>query len=119
MTWGLLKVGPWLGLAAAALVIWGLWGELGAIQTKLDAANSVIEQREKDAEANAKAVAQLAQKLNDTETKVITVTEKIYAAPITRECAQSPAMRAATDGVRHLLQGGGTGDSAKPSAPLR
>jgi hypothetical protein len=116
----LLKVGPWAALVVATLVIWGMWGELGAVQTKLDAANAVIDQREKDAKANAIAVAQLAQKLTDTETKVITVTEKIYAAPVTRECAQSPAMRAASSGVRQLLlQGGEAGDSAKPAAPLR
>ena len=121
MPWGLfLKAGPWLGLALSALVIWGLWGQLGAAQSKLNAANAVIDQREKDAKANAIAVAQLAQKLSDTETKVITVTEKIYAAPITRECAQSPAMRAATDGVRQLLLSGGqAGDSTKPAPALR
>tara|TARA_R110000868_G_scaffold34737_12_gene125247 strand:+ start:5770 stop:6135 length:366 start_codon:yes stop_codon:yes gene_type:complete len=121
MPWGLLlKAGPWLALAFAGVVIWGLWGQLDAAQTKLAAAETVIKQREEDAKANAIAVAQLAQKLNDTETKVITVTEKIYAAPITRECAQSPAMRAATDGVRQLLLSGGQArDSAKPPASLR
>jgi hypothetical protein len=85
----------------------------------LKAANAVIEQREADAKANAIAVAQLAQKLTDTETKVITVTEKIYAAPVTRECAASPAMRAASDGVRNILSGGQAGHSGQPSAPLR
>ena len=120
MPWGLLlKAGPWLGLAVAALVIWGLWGQLDAANSKLDAANAVIQQREKDAKANAIAVAQLAQKLNDTETKVITVVEKVYAAPVTRECAQSPAMRAATDGVRLILQGGGAGHSAQPPVAVR
>jgi hypothetical protein len=120
MPWGLLlKAGPWLGLGVAALVIWGLWGQLGTAQAKLKAANAVIEQREADAKANAIAVAQLAQKLNDTETKVVTVTEKVYAAPVTRECAQSPAMRAATDGVRALLSGGQAGHRAQPATPLR
>jgi hypothetical protein len=120
MPWGLLlKGGPWLGLAAAALVIWGLWGQLGAAQSKLNAANAVIKQREEDAKANAIAVAQLAQKLNDTETKVITVTERVYAAPVTRECAASPAMRAASDGVRDILQSGQAGHSAKPAPPVR
>lgn len=121
MPWGiLLKGGPWLGLAAAALVIWGLWGQLEAAEVKLSAANAVIEQREKDAKANAIVVAQLAQKLTDTETKVITVTEKIYAAPVTRECAQSPAMRAASDGVRQLLLSGGqAGDRPQPVATVR
>ncbi len=106
-------------LALAAVALWGMWGRLEAAETKLAAANAVIEQREKDAKANAIAVAQLAQKLADTETKVITVTEKIYAAPITRECAASPSMRAASDGVRALISGGQAGDRAKPAAPLR
>lgn len=120
MPWALLlRVGPWAALAVAALVIWGLWGELGAAETKLKAANAVIEQREKDAKANAIAVAQLAQKLSDTETKVITVTEKVYAAPVTRECAQSHAMRAASSGVRDILSSGQAGGSAKPPTPLR
>jgi len=105
MPWGLLlKVGPWLALATAAVVIWGLWGRLEAAETRLAAANAVIEQREADAKANAIAIAQLAQKLTDTETKVITVTEKIYAAPITRECAASPSMKAASEGVRELIR---------------
>ena len=105
MPWGLLlKAGPWLALATAAVVIWGLWGRLEAAEVKLDAANAVIEQREADAKANAIAVAQLAQKLTDTETKVITVTERIYSAPVTRECAASPSMRAASDGIRELLK---------------
>jgi len=120
MPWGLLlKVGPWAALGLAAVVIWGLWGRLEAAETRLAAANAVIEQRELDAKENAKAVAQLAQKLNDTETKVITVTERIYAAPVTRECAASPSMRAASDGVRALISGGQAGDSAQPVAPVR
>jgi hypothetical protein len=120
MPWGpLLKVGPWAALGLAAVVIWGLWGRLEAAETRLAAANAVIEQRELDAKENAKAVALLAQKLNDTETKVITVTERIYAAPVTRECAASPSMRAASDGVRALISGGKAGDSAQPVAPVR
>lgn len=115
-----LRIAPYVALALAALVIWGMWGRLEAANMKLRAANAVIEQREADAKANAIAVAQLAQKLNDTETKVITITEKIYAAPVTRECAQSPAMRAASDGVRELLRGPGqAGDRAQPAAPVR
>ena len=92
---------------------------LEAAETKLVAANEVIQQREADAKANAIAVAQLAQKLTDTETKVITVTEKIYAAPVTHECAASPSMRAASDGVRALLAPREAGDRAKPAAPVR
>lgn len=120
MPWGLLlKVGPWAGLGLAAVVIWGLWGRLEGAETRLAAAHAVIEQRELDAKENAKAVAQLAQKLTETETKVITVTEKIYAAPVTRECAASPSMRAASDGVRALISDGQAGDRAQPVAPVR
>ena len=112
------------GVLAALLIASGAllkmaWAENGKLETKLAAANAVIEQRELDAKENAKAVAQLAQKLNDTETKVITVTEKIYAAPVTRECAASPSMRAASDGVRALIHGGQAGDRAQPVAPVR
>ena len=115
------RVAPWslIGLAVAGMVIWGLWGRLEAAETRLDAANAVIEQRELDARENARAVAQLARKLADTETKVITVTEKIYAAPVTRECAASPSMRAASDGVRAIISGGQAGDRAKPAAAVR
>lgn len=114
-------VTPYLlgALAVAGVLIWGLWGRLEAAETKLSAANDVIEQRELDSKENAKAVAQLAQKLADTETKVITVTERIYAAPITRDCAASPSMRTATDGVRALISGGQAGDRAQPAAPVR
>jgi hypothetical protein len=115
------RLAPWslLALAAAGVVIWGLWGRLEAAETKLDAANAVIEQAEKDKVANAKAVQQLAQKLSDTETKVITVTEKVYAAPITRDCAQSPAMRAASDGLRQLFPGGQADDRRQPAPAMR
>ncbi|NQW53754.1 MAG: hypothetical protein HQ465_21210 [Rhodospirillales bacterium] len=117
----LLKIAPWSvgALAIAGVVTWGLWGRLEAAEIRLAAANEVIQQREADAKANAIAVAQLAQKLTDTETKVITVTEKIYAAPVTRECAASPSMRAASDGVRALLANGQAGDRAQPAAPVR
>lgn len=76
----------------------------GALETKLAGAQAVIDQREADAKANAIVVAQLAQKLNDTEARVVTVTERIYAAPVTRSCAESPAMKAATEGVRELFR---------------
>ena len=115
------RLAPWslVAMAVAGVVIWGLWGRLEAAETRLSAANAVIEQREKDAKLNAIAVAQLAQKLNETETKVITVTEKVYAAPITRECAQSPAMRAASDGLRQLFPAGQAADRRQPPTAVR
>ena len=106
-------------LGAAGLLLKWSYEANSEIRTKLAAANAVIEQREKDAKANAIAVAQLAQKLADTETKVITVTEKVYAAPVTRECAQSPAMRAASDGLRQLFPGGQALDRRQPAAAVR
>jgi hypothetical protein len=57
-------------------------------------------------------VAQFAQKLNDTETKVITQMD-------TRDCAQSPAMRAASDGLRQVCPGGQAADRRQPAAAVR
>ena len=114
------------GLLAVGLVVAGLffllraaWAENGRLEGRLAAADAVIAQRERDARENARVVALLADRLRDTETKVITVTERIHAAPITRECAQSPAMRAASDGVRALLRGGEARDRAQPAASVR
>lgn len=107
-----------IALAIAGVVIWGLIERNAAIGTELAAAKGVIEQAEKDKGANAKAVQQLAQKLQDTETKVVTVTEKVYAAPVTRDCAQSPAMRAASDGLRQLFPVGQANDRRQPAAAV-
>jgi hypothetical protein len=114
------RLAPWslIALAIAGVVIWGLLERNAAIGTELAAANGVIKQAEADKAANAKAVAQLAQKLTDTETKVVTVTEKVYAAPVTRDCAQSPAMRAASDGLRQLFPGGQADDRRQPAAAV-
>jgi hypothetical protein len=107
-----------IALAIAGVVIWGLIERNAAIGTELAVAKGVIEQTEKDKAANAKAVQQLAQKLQDTETKVVTITEKVYAAPVTRDCAQSPAMRAASDGLRQLFPVGQADDRRQPAAAV-
>jgi hypothetical protein len=107
-----------IALAVAGVAIWGLWERNAAIGIELAAAKGVIKQAEEDKAANARAVQQLAQKLNDTETKVVTVTEKVYAAPITRDCAQSPAMRAASDGLRQLFPSGQADDRRQPAAAV-
>jgi hypothetical protein len=106
-------------LATAGILLKNAWAENGALDIKLEAANAVIKQREEDQRLNAIAVAQLAQKLNDTETKVITQVEKVYAAPVTRDCAQSPGMRAASDGLRQLFPGGQAADRRQPAAAVR
>lgn len=104
MPWSLLlRFGPWAALGIAALVIWGLWNQAAIARERLEAANAVIAQRESDMKLSAQIVAQQADALAKLETKVITVTEKIYAAPVTRECAQSPSMRAASDSLRDII----------------
>ena len=107
-----------IALVIAGVLIWGLIERNAAIGAELAAAKGVSEQAEKDKAANAKAVQQLAQKLQDTETKVVTVTEKVYAAPVTRDCAQSPAMRAASDGLRQLFPVGQADDRRQPAAAV-
>ena len=117
---------PWkIGAIVFLVVLLGgayfAWAQhqqaIGAAKVELANAKAVIKQREEDAKENAKAIAQLAQKLQDTETKIITVTEKVYAAPITRDCAQSPAMRAASDGLRELFRDSGQADDRRQPAP--
>ena len=98
-----LRLAPYAALAVAGLVIWGLYGQLGTAKLKLANAEAVIAVREDDARRSAEAVAKLADTLTKTEAKVITVTERIYSAPVTRECAQSPAMKAASDGLHELF----------------
>lgn len=121
MPWGLLlKAGPWAALGVAALVIWGLWGRLEAAETRLAAANAVIAQKESDARLSADIVAKQADALAKLETKVVTQIERIYAAPITRECAASPSMRAASDGVRAIIAPAGGADPGRlATSPVR
>jgi hypothetical protein len=106
-------------LLVAGLLLRSAWAENGALRVRLNTANAAIKQREQDQRDNARAVAQLAQKLTDTETRVITQVEKVYAAPITRDCAQSPAMRAASDGLRQLFPGGQATDRRQPAPAVR
>lgn len=88
----------------------------GALETKLEAAAKVIEQAQIDKADNARVVGQLTRQLNDTETKVITKIERVYAQPTTNACAQSPAMRAASDGMRELFPNG-QADGGRQPAP--
>jgi hypothetical protein len=90
----LLGVSGWLLKRAYA--------ENGALEAKNKGLQAVVDQREKDAAENAKAVAQLAERLSATETKVITTERVIYAAPKTTVCRQQPSIGAALDGVQQL-----------------
>lgn len=110
------------GVLAALLVASGIllkmaWAENGALEVKLAAADAVIAQKESDARLSAVIVAKQADALAKLETKVVTVTERIYSAPITRECAASPSMRAATVGVRDIIAPAGGADAGRQPAP--
>lgn len=122
MAWKIGGIVFLLALLGGGYVAWAAHERsLGEAALALKNANAVIAQREIDAKENAKVVAQLAQKLQDTETKVVTVTERIYAAPVTRDCGKSPAIRAALDGVRLLYDKPASvqaGDSPKPLGPM-
>lgn len=102
-----LAIGMAVLVALLAVSGWSLknaYAENGALEIKVKNAQAIIDQREADAKANAVAVAQLAQKLNDTEIKVITVTERIYSAPKTTVCPEQPAIRAAIDGLPDIYR---------------
>lgn len=123
IAWKIGGIAFLIALVAGGYFAWAAHERsLGEAALALKNAHAVIAQREIDAKENAKVVAQLAQKLQDTETKVITVTEKIYAAPVTRDCAQSAPMRAANDGIRQLFNSGAgpvqAGGSPQPLAPM-
>lgn len=93
-------------LAVALGITGGLlkrsWTAQAALETKVVEQKAIIDQKEADAKLNAKVVQDLATKVLNTETKVVTVTEKIYVAPKTTVCADQPSVRLAIDGVRDL-----------------
>jgi hypothetical protein len=97
------------GVLAALLVVSGIllklaWAENGKLEVQLAAASAVIAQKEVDARLSADIVRKQADALTKLETKVVTQIERIYQAPVTRECAASPSMRAASEGIRELLR---------------
>lgn len=107
-------------LLASGILLKMAWAENGKLEVKLAAANAVIAQKEADARLSAVIVAKQADALAKLETKVVTVTERIYSAPVTRECAASPSMRAASDGVRSIITPLGGADAGRqPTPPVR
>ena len=104
-------------LIASGVLLKMAWAENGALEVKLAAANAVIDQKEADAKLSAGIVAKQADALAKLETKVVTVTERIYSAPVTRECAASPSMRAASDGVRAILAPPDRPDAGRQPSP--
>jgi hypothetical protein len=104
-----LTIGLGVTVAVIGFLLWESVKAQAKLEVKLVAADAVIKQKEADAKLNAIAVSQLAEKIASTETKVVTVTEKIYVAPKTTVCAEQPSVRLAIDGVRDLY-----GDSVRP-----
>jgi hypothetical protein len=112
----ILRFAPW---AIAGLMLLGALWYRGQYESCLAAgAKALAAQIEQDKAENAKAVAALNEQLRTVENKIVTVTEKVYAAPITRDCAQSPAMRAASDGLRQLFSGGEAEHRREPAAAV-
>lgn len=100
------RLGPWLGLALCGLVIWGLAARLDAASLRLRDAKLVIAQKESDARLSAELIVRQADALADLQARVHRHMENVQHAEITRECARSPAMRAATRGLRELFGAG-------------
>jgi len=110
------------GVLAALLVVSGIllklaWAENGKLEVQLAAASAVIAQKEADARLSADIVAKQAEAFTKLETKVVTQIERIYAAPITRECAASPSMRASSVGVRDIIAPAGGADAGRQPSP--
>ena len=112
----ILRFSPWI--IAGLCLLGALWYRGQYEHCLASGAAALKAQHDEDLKRNADAIEKLADKLRDTETKVVTVTEKVYAAPITRDCAQSPAMRAASDGLRQLFPGGQAVDRREPAAAV-
>jgi hypothetical protein len=106
------------GVAAVGLLSYAMYERSEAASTRLEAANAVIKQAEIDKADNAKAIGQLNQQLAANQRKITPAVEKVYAAPQTNACANSPAMRAASDGMRELFRSGQTDDRSGAPAAL-
>ena len=115
-----LRLAPWLGLALAGLVVWGLWGRLDAASLKLRSTEAVLAQKEADARLSAALVRRQADRLAGLERQATLSLQQVQNAPLTYDCARSPAMRAASRGVRDLFARGGEPPARpEPAAPVR
>lgn len=104
-----LRAAPWLGLALAGLAIWGLSARLDTASLKLRNAEAVLAQKEADARLSAELVRRQAERLAGLERQSTLALQQVQNAPLTHDCARSPAMRAASRGLRELF--------ARPAEP--
>ena len=112
---------PW-AIAAGSFVIGAggtLWYRSEYESCLAAGAKALADQIEVDKRDNAKAVGDLNKLLQTNERKIMPAVEKVYAAPQTNACANSPAMRAASDGLRQLFPGGQADDrrGVAPAVP--
>lgn len=118
--WTWACVGLMISVGIMGALLKQSWTKQGELEIQIVSQRAVIAQREADIQVNARAVAQLSEKLLATDTKVVTVTEKVYVAPRTTACVEQPSVRIAIDGVRDLY-----GDSLRapdrrqPQGPLQ
>lgn len=122
-----MLLGYWREVLIAALLAGLLWyrGEALSCQGAREADRAKAEQAKaqalQDAQRRSDAIiAEQATALAATAAKVNTVKERIISVPTTTTCAGSPAVRAATDGLRDILGAGGGDPKAerKPDDPM-
>ena len=119
--WSLvLRAAPWVALAVAGVALWGMAGRLDAASLKLRGAEALLAQKEADARLSADLVRRQAERLAGLERQTALSLQQVQNAPLTTDCARSPAMRAASRGLRELFAGPAEPSAGpQPAAPLR
>ncbi len=99
-----------IGIAVAALILFGAYQAWAYHERKLGEAaiiaadaKAIADQKTKDAALSAKLATDLQAKLDAQQAIVAPIREKIVRVPVKMDCAQSPAIKAASDGVKVLL----------------
>lgn len=116
----ILSALPWIA-AAVGLIGGGSYGiyqrgnylaEVAArTQDRVNAEKAKSDALADAQKASDMIIAQQAKALADTAAKVGSVTERIIHVPVTTACAQSPSIRASSDGVRDIIYGSGGGQA--------
>lgn len=121
-----LATGPLGKILGVLLAVLSLGGGLIWIVQEHDAkvlAESAVQEQAKtiavmkaDAERSAAALVANAKATADIASKATTIREAVDAAPRTTGCSDSPAIRAALDGLRNTAAGANHGAAATGSA---
>ena len=119
--WSLvLRAAPWVALAVAGVALWGMAGRLDSASLKLRGAEALLAQKEADARLSADLVRRQAERLAGLERQTTLSLQQVQNAPLTTDCARSPAMRAASRGLRELFAGPAEPPAGpQPAAALR